>query len=88
MRVFTTTEDIVYFEPKSPGDEESARQATDYCNWAFYRDNDGMLILHNWFKDALLQKVGVVKSYWDQSTTQLSDTVIIFINTDIALVHL
>lgn len=65
MRVFTTTEDIVYFEPRGPQDEESAKQATDYCNWAFYRDNDGMLILHNWFKDALLQKVGVVKSYWD-----------------------
>ena len=65
MRVFTTTEDIVYFEPKGPQDEESAKQATDYCNWAFYRDNDGTLILHNWFKDALLQKVGVVKSYWD-----------------------
>jgi hypothetical protein len=65
IRVFTTTEDIVYFEPKGPQDEESAKQATDYCNWAFYRDNDGMLILHNWFKDALLQKVGVVKSYWD-----------------------
>jgi hypothetical protein len=31
----------------------------------FYRENDGLLILHNWFKDALLQKVGVVKSYWD-----------------------
>jgi hypothetical protein len=68
MRVFTTTEDIVYFEPKSQGDEESAKQATDYCNWAFYRDNDGLIILHNWFKDALLQKVGVVKSYWDQKT--------------------
>jgi hypothetical protein len=27
-----------------------------------------MLILHNWFKDALLQKVGVVKSYWDEKT--------------------
>ncbi len=65
IRVFTTTEDIVYFEPKGQQDEESAKQATDYCNWAFYRDNDGMLILHNWFKDALLQKVGVVKSYWD-----------------------
>ena len=68
MRVFTTTEDIVYFEPKSQDDEESAKQATDYCNWAFYRDNDGLIILHNWFKDALLQKVGVVKSYWDQKT--------------------
>ena len=66
IRVFTTTEDIVYFEPKNPGSEESAKQATDYCNWVFYRENDGLLILHNWFKDALLQKVGVVKSYWDE----------------------
>ena len=68
MRVFTTTEDIVYFEPKGPKDEESAKQVTEYCNWVFYRDNDGTLILHNWFKDALLQKVGVVKSYWDDKT--------------------
>jgi hypothetical protein len=66
IRVFTTTEDIVYFEPKSPGDEASAKQATEYCNWVFYRENEGLLILHNWFKDALLQKVGVVKSYWDE----------------------
>jgi len=68
MRVFTTTEDIVYFEPRGPHDEDSAKQATDYCNWAFYRENDGLIILHNWFKDALLQKVGVVKSYWDERT--------------------
>jgi hypothetical protein len=65
LRVFTTTEDIVYFEPKSPNDEETAKQATEYCNWVFYRENDGLLILHNWFKDALLQKTGIVKSYWD-----------------------
>ena len=65
IRVFTTTEDIVSFEPQSPDDEESSKQATDYCNWVFYRENDGLLILHNWFKDALLQKVGVVKAYWD-----------------------
>jgi hypothetical protein len=65
IRVFTTTEDIVYFEPKTAEDEESAKQATDYCNWVFYRENEGLLILHNWFKDALLEKVGIVKSYWD-----------------------
>lgn len=68
IRVFTTTEDIVYFEPQNPGDEESAKQATDYCNWVFYRENEGLLILHNWFKDALLQKVGVVKTYWEEKT--------------------
>ena len=73
IRVFTTTEDIVYFEPKSPGDEETAKQATDYCNWVFYRENDGLLILHNWFKDALLQKVGVVKAYWDEQESVIKE---------------
>ena len=65
IRVFTTTEDIVSFEPRTPDDEESAKQATDYCNWVFYRENDGLIILHNWFKDALMMKVGVVKAYWE-----------------------
>jgi len=65
VRVFTASDDIVRFEPKNPGDEEGAKQATEYVNWVFYRDNDGFLVLHNWFKDALLQKIGVVKAYWD-----------------------
>jgi hypothetical protein len=65
IRVFTTTEDIVLFEPQRAGDEDAAKQATAYCNWVFYRDNPGMHILHNWFKDALLQKTGIVKAYWD-----------------------
>lgn len=65
VRVFTASDDVVRYEPKSPGDEEGAKQATEYANWVFYRDNDGFLILHNWFKDALLQKTGVVKAYWD-----------------------
>lgn len=64
MRVFTTTEDIVVFEPMSEEDIEAAQQATDYCNYVFYKDNAGLIILHNWMKDALLQKVGVVKAYW------------------------
>jgi len=65
VRVFTQSDDIVRFEPKGPGDEEGAKQATDYCNWVFYTQNPGFTILHNWFKDALLQKNGVVKCYWD-----------------------
>jgi len=68
MRVFTSADDVVRFEPVSPGDEPFARQATDYCNWVFYRDNEGFLILHNWFKDALLQKTGIVKAWWNDET--------------------
>lgn len=65
MRVFTSSDAVVEFQPVNDGDEKLAKQATEYCNWVFYKDNDGFLILHNWFKDALLQKTGVVKAYWD-----------------------
>ena len=65
IRVFTSSDAVVEFQPVNEGDEKLAEQATEYCNWVFYKDNDGFLILHNWFKDALLQKTGVVKAYWD-----------------------
>jgi hypothetical protein len=66
IRVFTSTDGVVEFQPVNDGDEPFAQQATEYCNWVFYRNNDGFLILHNWFKDALLQKTGIVKAYWDE----------------------
>ena len=65
VRIFTGSDQIVVFEPQGPRDEASAKQATDFCNWVFHRDNDGVAILHDWFKDALMQKVGVVKAYYD-----------------------
>ena len=65
VRIFTGSDQIVVFEPQGPRDEASAKQATDYCNWVFNRDNEGVAILHDWFKDALLQKNGVVKAYWE-----------------------
>jgi len=65
VRIFTGSDNIVVFEPQGPQDEASAKQATDYCNWVFNRDNEGVAILHDWFKDALLQKNGIVKAFWE-----------------------
>ena len=65
VRIFTGSDNIVIFEPQGPQDEASAKQATDYCNWVFLRDNEGVAILHDWFKDALLQKNGIIKAYWE-----------------------
>jgi len=65
VRIFTGSDNIVVFEPQGPRDEASAKQATDYCNWVFNRDNEGVTILHDWFKDALLQKNGILKAYWE-----------------------
>ena len=68
MRVFTSSDEVVVFEPNGPGDEEKAEQATEYCNWVFMRDNPGISILHTWIKDALLSKVGTIKVYWQDET--------------------
>lgn len=64
IRVFTSSEDAVRFEATKDGGDALAEQASDVANWVFYKQNDGFLVLHNWFKDALMQKVGVVKAYW------------------------
>ena len=66
LRVFTQSDEMVRFEPKSQGDEEKAKQATEYVNWVLNHDNEGVILFHNWFKDALLQKNGIVKVYWDE----------------------
>jgi hypothetical protein len=65
MKIFTATKQAVVFEPVNEGDSEGAEQATTYINHIFYKDNNGFEIMHDWFKDGLLQKVGVVKCYWD-----------------------
>ena len=64
MRIFTQTKDFVKFIPHKPEDEMGANQATDFANWVI-EQNNGVILFHNWFKDALLQKVGVVKAFWD-----------------------
>ena len=66
LKIFTSGDAVVKFEPQGPEDEQVADQATDYCNWIFARDNDGFTILYDWIKDALLQKMGTIKLWWDE----------------------
>lgn len=67
MRIFAGSDELGRFEPRMPGDEEFAKQATELCNYVFFNDNDGVIILHDWFKDALLQKNGIVKYWWEEA---------------------
>lgn len=73
LRIFTQSDELVRFEPKFPGDEEAAKQATEYCNLVFFQDNDGVILMHNWFKDALLQKNGIVKYWWEDSEDPIKE---------------
>lgn len=66
IEVFTSSEKAVVFEPVGPEDEESAEQVTNACNYVFYKQNNGFLILYTALKDALLLKTGSVKWFWDK----------------------
>ena len=65
IKVFTQSQKAVIFEPVNEGDGELAEQATAYVNHIFYKENNGFELLHDMFWDALCQKVGVLKCYWD-----------------------
>lgn len=62
-----TGEQVVRFEPANEEDEEFAAQATDYVNFIWNTDNNGYSIIHDWIKDALIQRLGVIKIDWDSS---------------------
>ena len=66
MRIFTAGDKVVKFVPEGPEDEAVAEQATKYVNHVFYKQNDGFTVLYNMFLDALMQKVGVVKHFWEE----------------------
>jgi len=74
MRIFTSGKDVVRFTPEGPEDVQIAEQATNYVNHVFYKQNNGFDILYNFFFDALLQKVGIVKHYWEDVTKTTTES--------------
>ena len=67
VETFLAGDNVCEFEPQGPEDEPFVDQVTDYINYLFLEENDGFELLYNWFKDALLQKNGFIKVWWDDS---------------------
>ena len=67
MRVFTQSGNIAEFDPVGPEDEAQAEQESDAINQVVMKENDGFILLHDVFKDALLLKNGYAKHYWDET---------------------
>ena len=68
IRIFCAPEHIVSCIPNHDGQEEMAKQATEYIEYLFWEDNPGFLLLHDAFKDALTTKTCVTFWYSDKST--------------------
>lgn len=89
MEIFTAGDEVVEFQPVGTEDEEAAQQETDYVNHVFMQKNAGFLTLYAIIKDALLQKVGIVKIWWEEEEQEeretyqnLSDDAYLLMQTD------
>lgn len=67
LRIFTTAENVVGFDPTGPEDIKQAEQESDYVSHVFFKENPSFLIMFYWMFDALLQKNGIVMANWDES---------------------
>jgi hypothetical protein len=74
MKIFTSSDEVVRFEPQQQEDQPAAEQATDYVNYIFSRVNNGFRALYCLFKDALLQKNGFLKIYWEEYEDSTKET--------------
>ena len=67
VKLFLSSDRVVRYDATTADEEDAAEQATDMANHVLRHDNDGFMLFHNWFKDALLQKNGIIKTYWDET---------------------
>lgn len=66
MRMFVSSKEMFRFDPEDEDDEEESQQATDLVNYLMMRRNPGVMILHDFFTDALLLKNGYVKVWYEE----------------------
>ncbi|MGB1214843.1 MAG: portal protein [Pikeienuella sp.] len=65
MDVFTSSEDIVEFDPEGQEDEEAAKQETSVVSHLFWQKNRGFENLYVWFKEALISQNSYVRFGWE-----------------------
>ena len=65
IKAFTQNNEVVTFDPCYDGDEQQAELESQYVYDILMKENEGFIILHQFIKDALMQKNGFVKIFYD-----------------------
>jgi len=68
MRMFVGAKTVCRFDPENELDEKQAELETMAVNHVFMQQNDGVMVLHDFFKDALLMRNGYVEVYTKEET--------------------
>lgn len=73
LDTFTADRRVVEFTPETNEDIEAARQATEFVNYLFYRQNNGFKVLQDTIHDGLVSKLGVVKRWYDKRYSYIQE---------------
>lgn len=67
-RIFLGSNDILEFKPNTdnPEEQKEADEKTKYINWLVRNRPDSFKTMHDWMKDAEIQKFGAVKFYVEE----------------------
>lgn len=67
-RVFLGAHEIIEFKPNSEreSDIQEAEEKTQYINWIIQNQPDAYKTIHDWLKDAEMQKAGVLKISYEE----------------------
>lgn len=68
MKAFTQNNEVVIFDPCTADDAEQAELESRFTYDILMKDNNGFLVLHQLVKDALMQKNGFVKVFYEDCT--------------------
>jgi hypothetical protein len=80
MDIFCSSDEVVRFDPVGEEDVPAAEQETLAVNNVFMQRNPGFQILQAKFKDALIQKTGITKVWWETKEDEEEET---YLNQDI-----
>lgn len=65
VKAFTQNNEVVTFDPVSSDDRRQAELESQFVYDVLMKDNDGFITLHTFIKDALMQKNGFIKVFYE-----------------------
>jgi len=74
MKSFTQNNEVVIFDPVSPDDERQAELESEFVYDILMKQNDGFILIHQFVKDALMQRNGILKTYYEEQETVTTES--------------
>lgn len=68
VKAFTQNNEVVTFDAISAEDKHQAELESQFVYDVLMKENNGFIVIHNFVKDALMQKNGFIKVYYEDQT--------------------